>query len=167
MELLTMRDLITWVRVTRLYMRRGECGAQTVRARQPFTTQEAKKTTVAMLALLCAAASAQQIQIPTENSGSYLDPRMGEPVDPCAPCAAKKRTKVIVASAPAASASATATVIVQQAAAISPPAAPIRVVEEKKPVPQCVRWRQNTETRVLKPGQCNPARICLEWSTKR
>ncbi len=115
-----------------------------------------KKTTVAMLvALLCAAASAQQIQIPTENSGSYIDPRMG-PVDPCAPCA-KKRT---VASAPAASASATATVIVQQAA-------PIRVVEEKKPVPQCVRWRQNTETRVLKPGQCNPARICLEWSTKR
>lgn len=125
-----------------------------------------KKTTVAMLvALLCAAASAQQIQIPTENSGSYLDPAM-EPVNPCAPCAAKKRTKVIVASAPAASASATATVIVQQAA-ISPPAAPIRVVEEKKPVPQCVRWRQNTETRVLKPGQCNPARICLEWSTKR
>lgn len=125
-----------------------------------------KKTTVAMLvALLCAAASAQQI--PTPSSGSYLDPAMGEPVDPCAPCAAKKRTKVIVASAPAASASATATVIVQQAAAISPPAAPIRVVEEKKPVPQCVRWRQNTETRVLKPGQCNPARICLEWSTKR
>lgn len=123
-----------------------------------------KKTTVAMLALLCAAASAQQIQIPTENSGSYLDPKLGEPVDPCAPCAAKKR-KMIVASAPAASASATATatVIVQQAAAISPPAAPI----EKKPVPQCVRWRQNTETRVLKPGQCNPARICLEWSTKR
>ena len=124
-----------------------------------------KKTTVAMLALLCAAASAQQ-KIPTANSGSYLDPKLGEPVDPCAPCAAKKRTKVIVA-APAASASATATVIVQQAAAISPPAAPIRVVEEKKPVPQCVRWRQNTEIRVLKPGQCNPARICLEWSTKR
>jgi hypothetical protein len=122
-----------------------------------------KKTTVAMLALLCAAASAQQIQIPTPSSGSYLDPKLGEPVDPCAPCAAKKRTKVIVA-APAASASATATVIVQQAAAI----APIRVVEEKKPAgPQCVRWRQNTETRILKPGQCNPARICLEWSTKR
>lgn len=114
---------------------------------------------------MCADARAQQ-KIPTEGSGSYLDPAMGEPVDPCAPCAAKKRTKVIVA-APAASASATATVIVQQAAAISPPAAPIRVVEEKKPVPQCVRWRQNTETRVLKPGQCNPARICLEWSTKR
>ena len=124
-----------------------------------------KKTTVAMLvALLCAAASAQQI--PTEHSGSYLNPAMGEPVDPCAPCAAKKRTKVIVA-APPASASATATVIVQQATAIPPPAAPIQVVEEKKPVPQCVRWRQNTETRVLKPGQCNPARICLEWSTKR